>query len=57
VPNAATAPATAAETAPRTGMPNADLEQRLRKLKELRDEGLISEEAYRAKMEKLLSEL
>jgi hypothetical protein len=57
VPNAATAPATAAETAPRTGMPNADLEQRLRKLKELRDKGLISEEAYRAKMEELLSEL
>ena len=56
VPDAATAPA-AAESAPRTGTPNADLEQRLRKLKELRDKGLISEEAYRAKMQELLSEL
>ena len=49
--------AAAAESAPRTGTPNADLEQRLRKLKELKDKGLISEEAYRAKMQELLSEL
>jgi hypothetical protein len=35
----------------------ADLEQRLRTLKELRDKNLISEEAYRAKMQELLSEL
>ena len=35
----------------------ADLEQRLRTLKELRDKGLISEEAYRAKMQEVLSEL
>ena len=47
----------AAESAPKTGASNADLEQRLRKLKELKDKGLISEEAYRAKMQELLSEL
>ena len=35
----------------------ADLEQRLKTLKELRDKNLISEEAYRAKMQELLSEL
>jgi hypothetical protein len=34
-----------------------DLEQRLKTLKELRDKNLISEEAYRAKMQALLSEL
>lgn len=34
-----------------------DLEQRLKTLKELRDKNLISEEAYRAKMQELLSEL
>ena len=57
VPGAATAPAAAAESAPKTGASNADLEQRLRKLKDLKDKGLISEEAYRAKMQELLSEL
>ena len=57
VPDAATAPAAAAESASKTGTSNADLEQRLRKLKELKDKGLISEEAYRAKMQELLSEL
>jgi hypothetical protein len=36
---------------------SADLEQRLKALKELRDKNLISEEAYRAKMQELLSEL
>jgi len=35
----------------------ADIEQRLKTLKELRDKNLISEEAYRAKMQELLSEL
>jgi hypothetical protein len=35
----------------------ADLEQRLKTLKDLRDKNLISEEAYRAKMQELLSEL
>jgi hypothetical protein len=34
-----------------------DIEQRLKTLKELRDKNLISEEAYRAKMQELLSEL
>ena len=57
VPAAAAAPAAAAEPVPRTGTSSADLEQRLRKLKDLRDKGLISEEAYRAKMQELLSEL
>ncbi len=36
---------------------SADLEHRLKTLKELRDKNLISEEAYRAKMQELLSEL
>jgi Short C-terminal domain len=57
VPDASTAPAAAAESASKTGASDADLEQRLRKLKELKDKGLISEEAYRAKMQELLSEL
>jgi hypothetical protein len=35
----------------------AELEQRLKTLKEFRDKNLISEEAYRAKMQELLSEL
>jgi hypothetical protein len=52
-----TAPAAAGEAAPRTGTSNADLEQRLRKLKELKDKGLITEAAYRARMQELLSEL
>jgi hypothetical protein len=52
-----TAPAAVAESAPRTGTSNADLEQRLRQLKELKDKGLITEEAYRARMQELLSEL
>jgi hypothetical protein len=57
VPDAATAPAAATESAPKTRTSEADLEQRLQKLKELKDKGLISEEAYRAKMQELLSEL
>ncbi|HET9444899.1 MAG TPA: SHOCT domain-containing protein, partial [Steroidobacteraceae bacterium] len=36
---------------------SVDLEQRLKTLKDLRDKNLISEEAYRAKMQELLSEL
>ena len=39
VPSASTAPAAAAESMPKTGQSNADLEQRLRKLKELKDKG------------------
>ena len=56
---AATAPvpAAATEPAPKSGTSNVDLEQRLQKLKELKEKGLISEEAYRAKMQELLSEL
>jgi hypothetical protein len=57
VPDGPTAPAAAAGSATETATSNADLEQRLRKLKELKDKGLISEEAYRAKMQELLSEL
>jgi hypothetical protein len=59
-PAAATGPAATAAgsgegpAAPKSG---ADLEQRLKTLKELRDKNLISEEAYRAKMQELLSEL
>lgn len=53
----ATAPAAATEPAPKTETSNANLEQRLQKLKDLKEKGLISEEAYRAKMQELLSEL
>jgi len=51
--SAALSQAPAAAT-PQSGV---DLEQRLKTLKELRDKNLISEEAYRAKMQELLSEL
>jgi hypothetical protein len=54
---ASTAPAAAAESAPRSGTPDADVERRLRQLKDLKDKGLISEEAYRARMQEILSEL
>jgi hypothetical protein len=59
VPDAAKAPAVPAATAAGSGAgkSSSDLEQRLRELKELRDKGLISEEAYRAKMQEVLSEL
>lgn len=52
-------PAAAAAAPPATpaAKPSMDIEQRLTKLKELRDKNLISEEAYRAKMQELLSEL
>ena len=63
-PEAAKAPVAAAPATPAASgeglaaaKPSADLEQRLKTLKELRDKDLISEEAYRAKMQELLSEL
>ena len=55
---AAPAPApVAAPTAPAADSKTADLERRLRALKEMKDKGLITEEAYNAKMKELLSEL
>jgi hypothetical protein len=57
---AATSPAATAAGSgegPAATKSGADLEQRLKTLKELRDKNLISEEAYRAKMQELLSEL
>lgn len=57
LPDTATAPAAATEPAAKTGTSNADLEQRLQKLKDLKDKGLISEEAYNSKVQELLSEL
>ena len=59
-PAAATAPAATAAGSgegPAATQSGADIEQRLKTLKELRDKNLISEEAYRAKMQELLSEL
>jgi hypothetical protein len=61
-PAAATATPSAATAAgsgdgPAATKSSVDLEQRLQTLKELRDKNLISEEAYRAKMQELLSEL
>ena len=53
---AAVSQAPAAATPP-AAKSSADIEQRLKTLKELRDKNLISEEAYRAKMQQLLSEL
>jgi hypothetical protein len=55
----AAAPAAAAGSGegPAATKSGADLEERLKTLKELRDKNLISEEAYRAKMQELLSEL
>jgi hypothetical protein len=54
---AASAPAAMDTPVPASGKASADLEQRLQKLKELRDKGLISEEAYNSKVKELLSEL
>jgi hypothetical protein len=51
------ATATASGQGPVAAKSGADLEQRLKTLKDLRDKNLISEEAYRAKMQELLSEL
>ena len=59
-PAAATPPASHAAGSgegPAATKSSVDLEQRLKTLKELRDKNLISEEAYRAKMQELLSEL
>jgi hypothetical protein len=53
----AAAVAAAVSQAPAVTKSGVDLEQRLKTLKELRDKNLISEEAYRAKMQELLSEL
>ena len=47
----------AAAAATQTGKSAADLEQRLQALKDLKDKGLISEEAYNSKVKELLSEL
>ena len=47
----------AAPAAPAADSKTAELERRLRALKEMKDKGLISEEAYNAKMKELLSEL
>jgi len=49
-PTAPPAPAAASS-------PEADMERRLRTLKDLREKGLITEEAYRAKVEEILSVL
>jgi len=57
VPDAATAPAAASASAPKPGTSTTDLEQRLQTLKDLKDKGLISEEAYNSKVQELLSEL
>lgn len=54
---AAPQPSAAAEPARKTGTSNADLEERLQVLKDLKDKGLISEEAYNSKVQELLSEL
>lgn len=57
-PAADSAPEPAAATAPgATGNASADLERRLRVLKDLKDKGLISEEVYNAKVQELLSGL
>jgi hypothetical protein len=65
-PTSATAPAAPAPAAPAVqnapaapaaASPEADMERRLRTLKDLHDKGLITEEAYRAKVEEILSVL
>jgi hypothetical protein len=57
--DAAKAPAVASGSGqePAVTKSSADLEHRLKTLKDLRDKNLIGEEAYRAKMQELLSEL
>jgi hypothetical protein len=50
-------PAATGARAPAGTNADADLDRRLRTLKDLRDKGLISEEAYDAKVQELLSEL
>jgi hypothetical protein len=59
-PTPATSGATSAAPAAAAAAPQAGksgLEQRLQTLRDLRDKGLISEEAYNAKVKELLSEL
>jgi hypothetical protein len=51
------APTPAMPAAPAASDKSADIERRLRALKDLKDKGLITEEAYQAKMKELLSEL
>jgi len=46
-----------APAAPAASSPEADMERRLRTLKDLHEKGLITEEAYRAKVEEILSVL
>jgi hypothetical protein len=55
--DAAKAAPAAAAAGTAAGKSSADVEQRLQKLKDLKDKGLISEEAYRARMQEILSEL
>jgi hypothetical protein len=57
VVGAATGAAAATAPAPATANSTAELERRLRTLKDLKDKGLISEDVYNAKMKELLSEL
>jgi len=53
---AATPPAGTSAPSPAAGVsPEADMERRLRKLKDLHDQGLITDEVYRAKVEEILS--
>lgn len=54
---AAMEPAASSAPAPTTGKSTEDIEQRLQVLKDLKDKGLISEEAYNTKVQELLSEL
>jgi hypothetical protein len=56
-PASAGPPAAAASAAAAPQAGKSELEQRLQTLKDLRDKGLISEEAYNAKLKELLSEL
>jgi hypothetical protein len=50
------APAAATPPMPAAGLsPEADMERRLRALKDLHDQGLITDEAYKAKVEEILS--
>ena len=54
---AAKEPAASSAPGPTAGKSTADIEQRLQVLKDLKDKGLISEEAYNTKVQELLSEL
>ena len=56
-PAASSAAAPAPSAAPAATEKSADIERRLRALKDMKDKGLITEEAYQAKMKELLSEL